>query len=132
MDVSHFHVFGSKTWAHIPDEKMKALHPKSEKCIFAGYCEDVKGYQLLQLHSIKIIVRKYVKVDENISTCKPNLTFVPSSLPKFSVGDPMMFFSSDDDIEDENPPVPAHLPLVGSIEHELAPTPPLSRWFHTT
>ena len=32
--VSHIRVFGSITWAHIPDEKRKALQPKSEKCIF--------------------------------------------------------------------------------------------------
>jgi hypothetical protein len=36
--------FGSVAWAHIPDEKRKDLHPKSEKCIFVGYSEDVKGY----------------------------------------------------------------------------------------
>jgi hypothetical protein len=41
-DVSHFRVFGSIAWAHIPDEKRKALQPKSEKCIFVGYSEDVK------------------------------------------------------------------------------------------
>ena len=41
-DVSHFRVFGSEAWAHIPDEKHKALEPKSEKCIFVGYFEDVK------------------------------------------------------------------------------------------
>ena len=46
-DVSHFRVFGSEAWAHIPDEKQKALQPKSEKCIFVGYYEDVKGYRLL-------------------------------------------------------------------------------------
>ena len=40
-DVSHFRVFGSEAWAHIPDEKHKSLEPKSEKCIFIGYCEDV-------------------------------------------------------------------------------------------
>jgi hypothetical protein len=49
-DLSHFLVFGSITWAHIPDEKRKALQPKSEKCIFVGYFEDVKGYRLLQPH----------------------------------------------------------------------------------
>ena len=31
-DVSHFRVFGCEAWAHIPDEKRKALQPKSEKC----------------------------------------------------------------------------------------------------
>ena len=47
-DVSHFRVFGSDAWAHIPNVKHKALEPKSEKCIFVGYFEDVKGYRLLQ------------------------------------------------------------------------------------
>ena len=27
-DVSHFHVFGSDAWAHIPDVEHKALEPK--------------------------------------------------------------------------------------------------------
>ena len=47
-DVSYFRVFGSEAWVHILDEKHKALKPKSEKCIFVGYFEDVKGYRLLQ------------------------------------------------------------------------------------
>ena len=42
LDVSHFHVFGSEAWAHIPDEKHKALEPKSEKCVFVGYFEYLK------------------------------------------------------------------------------------------
>jgi hypothetical protein len=29
-DVSHFRVFGSVAWAHIPYEKRKTLQPKSE------------------------------------------------------------------------------------------------------
>ena len=29
--VSHFCVFGSEAWAHVLDEKWKALYPKSEK-----------------------------------------------------------------------------------------------------
>jgi hypothetical protein len=54
--VIHFHVFGSVAWAHIHDEKRKGLQPKSEKCIFVGYFEDVKGYRLLQPHSNEIII----------------------------------------------------------------------------
>jgi hypothetical protein len=137
-DVSHFHVFGSVAWAHIPDEKRKALQPKSEKCIFVGYSEDVKGYKLLQPHSNEIIIRRDVKFDENILACEPNSTFVPSSAYEpsstfvpYSV--PILVSSSlDDDSEDENPPPPAHLPLDESIEHEPAPTPPLPRWVHST
>jgi hypothetical protein len=40
-NVSHFHVFGSEAWVHIPDEKSKELQPKSEKCIFVEYSKDV-------------------------------------------------------------------------------------------
>ena len=47
----------------ISDEKWKALQPKSEKCIFVGYSEDVKGYRLLQPHSRDIIIRRDVKFD---------------------------------------------------------------------
>jgi hypothetical protein len=49
QDVIHFCVFGSIAWAHNPDEKRKALQPKSEKCIFVGYSKDVKGYRLLSI-----------------------------------------------------------------------------------
>jgi hypothetical protein len=59
-------VFGSEAWDHIPNEKMKTLQPKSEKCTFVGYFEDVKGYKLLQPHSNEIIIKRDVKFDENI------------------------------------------------------------------
>ena len=124
--VRHFHVFGSEAWAHIPDEKQKALQPKSEKCIFVRYFEDVKGYRLLQPHSNDIIIRRYFNFDENISTCKLNLTYVPSvaykpsstlvaiySTPKFLDIVPTMTFSFDDDRKDENPPIPIHFPPIG-------------------
>ena len=42
LDVSHFCVFGSDAWVHIPDAKHKALESKSEKCIFVGYSEHAK------------------------------------------------------------------------------------------
>jgi hypothetical protein len=64
-DVSYLCVFGSITRAHIPDEKRKESQPKSEKCIFVGCSEDVKGYRLLQPHCNEIIVRRDVKFDEN-------------------------------------------------------------------
>jgi hypothetical protein len=46
------------------------LQPKSEKCIFVGYSEDVKGYRLLQSHCNEIIIRRDVKFDENPSCTK--------------------------------------------------------------
>ena len=51
--------------------------------------------------------------------------FVPSYVP-------ILISSSDDDSEDENTPLPAHLPPNESFEPELAPVPPLLRWFRST
>jgi hypothetical protein len=136
-DVSHFYVFDSIAWAHIPDEKRKALQPKSEKFRFVSYSEDVKGYRLLQPHCNEIIIRRDVKFDENILSYKPNSTIVPSSTCDPSSmfvpsSIPILGSSSDDDSEDENPPLPTHLPPNESFEPKLAPTPHIPIWVRST
>ena len=113
----------------------KALQPKSEKCIFVGYSEDVKGYRLLQTHSHDIIIRRDVKFDENILVCEPNLAVVPylAYEPNSVIvpSSPSNFLNRfltpifDDDSEDENPPPPDHGPLV-------APALMLPRWVRST
>jgi hypothetical protein len=113
------------------------LQPKSEKCIFVGYSEDVKGYRLLQPHCNEIIFRRDVKFDENLLSYEPNSTIVPSStcdpssafVPSFV---PNLVSYSNDDSEDENPPPPADLPPYESFEPEQAPVPPLLRWVCST
>ena len=137
LDVSHFSVFGCEAWVHIPDEKQKALHPKIEKCIFVAYSKDVKGYRILQPHSHDIIIRRYVKFDENLLAYEPNLagvpslacepdsTIVPSSSSSSSFLNSFLTPIFDDDSEDENPPPPAHIPLV-------SPAPLLPRWVPST
>lgn len=57
-NVSHFYVFGSKTWVHIPKEERKALQPKSERYIFIRYPKDVKDYKFLQVNSTKSISKR--------------------------------------------------------------------------
>ena len=101
------------------------MQTKSEKCIFVGYFEDVKGYRLLQPHSHDIIIRRDVKFDENLLACEPNLKGVPSLACELdSAIVPSSFSSSsnllnrfpnpvfDNDSEDENPPPPAHVPPI--------------------
>jgi hypothetical protein len=136
-DVSHLHLFGSIAWAHIPDEKRKALQPKSEKCIFVGYSEYVKGYKLLQPHCNEIVLRRDVKFDENLLPCEPNSTIVPSSACEPSSAFvpsvvPILVSSLDDESEDDNPPLPVDIPLYDSFEPEQAPVPPLPRWVCST
>jgi hypothetical protein len=55
-DVTHFHIFGSHTWAHIPSEKRKQLDPRSTPCIFVGYLDDVKGYRLIDPSTYQLII----------------------------------------------------------------------------
>ena len=129
-------MFGCEAWAHIPDEKWKALQPKSKKCIFVGYSEYVKGYRLLQPHSHDIIIIRDVKFDENLLACEPNLVGVSSLSCEPDLAIMPSSYSSnfldrfptpifDDDSEDENPPLPTHVPPI-------VPAPMLARWVRST
>jgi hypothetical protein len=113
------------------------LQPKSEKCIFVGYSEDIKGYRLLQPHCNEIILRRDVKFDENLLAYEPNSAGVPSSACEPSLEVVPSFVSildssSDDDSEDENTPPSVDIPPDDSFEPEQAPVPPLPRWVRST
>ena len=101
-----------------------------------GYLKDVKFYRLIQPHSHDIIIIRDVKFDENLLSCEPNLVGVPSLacepdleiVPYFSSSNFLDGFPTpvcDDDGEDENPPSPAHVPLI-------APASILPQWVHST
>ena len=47
LEFTHFQIFGSCVWDHIPSKKRKALDPQSTECIFVGYSDDVKIYTLI-------------------------------------------------------------------------------------
>ena len=132
LDVSHFHVFCSEAWAHIPGEKHKSLEPKSEKCIFVGYSKYAKGYRLIQPNSKENIIRRDVKFNENVSCCELNLTYMSSSAcePNLVVV-PSMFSllentpdsSLDTESDYENPP-----PYVPPLAPTPLTTSQLPRW----
>ena len=44
--LTHLKVFGCDAFVHIPKERRKKLYSKSEKCIFVGYKDGVKGYKI--------------------------------------------------------------------------------------
>jgi len=44
--LSHLRVFGCDAYVHVPKEKITKLDIKSEKCIFIGYKDGLKGYKL--------------------------------------------------------------------------------------
>ena len=44
--LSHLRVFGCDAYVHVPKEKRTKLDNKSERCIFIGYKDGLKGYKL--------------------------------------------------------------------------------------
>ena len=44
--ISHLRVFGCDSYVHVPKEKRTKLDNKSERCIFIGYKDGLKGYKL--------------------------------------------------------------------------------------
>jgi hypothetical protein len=66
-EVTHFCMFASCAWAEIPSEKRKALDPQSTECIFFGYPDGVKGYQLIDISSDRLIIERSVQFEESVS-----------------------------------------------------------------
>lgn len=66
--MKHFIVFGSQEWVHIPAEKRKVLEPQSKYCIFRGYPNGVKGYQLINPMTNQLIIIRSVRFKEGSSS----------------------------------------------------------------
>ncbi|GAU33426.1 hypothetical protein TSUD_380620 [Trifolium subterraneum] len=64
--VTHFKVFGSLSYKHVPDARRKKLDDKSEPMVFVGYHRP-GAYKLYNLTSDKIEISRDVKVLENES-----------------------------------------------------------------
>ncbi|PNX70930.1 retrovirus-related Pol polyprotein from transposon TNT 1-94, partial [Trifolium pratense] len=62
--ISHFKVFGSIAYVHVPDNLRKKLDDKSIVCIYLGISDESKAYKLYDPMKRKIVVSKDVKFDE--------------------------------------------------------------------
>ena len=45
-EVSHFRIFGSIAYCHVPDDKRRKLDQTAEKGNMVGYCENAKAYRI--------------------------------------------------------------------------------------
>ena len=63
-EVSHFRIFGSLTYSHVPSKKRTKLDPTTEKGIFVGYDETSKAFRIYLLSQRKVVVRRDVKFEE--------------------------------------------------------------------
>ena len=62
--VDNFKIFGCIAYAHVPDEKMKKLDDKGEKCVFLRVSEASKAYKLFNPLTKKIVTSRDVIFDE--------------------------------------------------------------------
>jgi len=53
--LSHLKVFGCDAYVHVPKKERTKLDCKSERCIFIGYKDDLKGYKLWNLVTRKVV-----------------------------------------------------------------------------
>jgi transposase InsO family protein len=62
--VSHFCIWGSVYYCHVPSEKRTELDPTAEKGILVGYSEASKAYRIIVPTHEKIIVYRDVQFEE--------------------------------------------------------------------
>ena len=86
-DVSNFRVFGSTAWAWIPHEKRKDLKPKIVECLFIGYPEEYKEFNLLNFRTKKIFIEINVRFEEplqEVELVKEKTAEIPSYSADYS------------------------------------------------
>ncbi len=52
--ITNLKIFGCKAYSHIPKKRRRKLEPKSLECVFIGYIEGIKGYNLYNTKSRKV------------------------------------------------------------------------------
>ena len=69
-DVSHFKIFGSPVYFHVPKEKRNKLGASGKKGIFVGYGENTKGYRIYVAGQREVIISHDVTFDEDMALSK--------------------------------------------------------------
>lgn len=63
-DVSHFPIFWSVAYCHVPSEKRTKLESISEKVLLVGYSETSKAYHIIIPARRKVVVCRDVQFEE--------------------------------------------------------------------
>ena len=70
LDVSHFRVFGSLVYFHVPKEKRSKLDAFGKKGTFVGYSETSKAYRIYVPHQGEVEICHDVTFDEDAALRK--------------------------------------------------------------
>jgi hypothetical protein len=58
--LTHIRVFSCESYVHVPKENMSKLDKNSEKCIFIGYRDGMKGYKIWNPKTKKVVYSRDV------------------------------------------------------------------------
>ena len=73
-EVNHLRIFGCLVDVHIQKEKRSKLNPSGRKCIFVGYSDTSKAYQIYFSGFNKIDISRDVTFDEDSTYFKSKRT----------------------------------------------------------
>jgi hypothetical protein len=86
-NVTHFKIFGSVAFVHVPKTDRRKLEAKTQKCMFLGYDSASKVYRIYSHSQKKILLTRDVTIDEtqigfhHLSEKDPGpVTYLPSQL----------------------------------------------------
>ena len=65
VDIGYLRIFGCQAFMHIPDQQRKKWDARSRKLIHVGYCEESKGYRLIDPKDGKLYKARNVVFLEN-------------------------------------------------------------------
>ena len=105
--LSHLRVFGCDAYVHVPKEKRTKLDNKSERCIFIGYKDGLKGYKLWNPETRKVVYSRDVVFREVKDVVKHEVLPKEPEKIEFELKEDESYSTTEEDSEDEEPQTPA-------------------------
>lgn len=101
--LSHLRVFGCDAYVHVPKEKRTKLDSKSEKCIFIGYKDGLKGYKLWNPVIRKVVYSRDVVFKEVKDVIKHEVQPKEPEKIEFELKEEESDSTVEEESEDEEP-----------------------------
>ena len=113
--LSHLRVFGCDEYVHVPKEKRTKLDNKSERCIFIGYKDGLKGYKLWNLETRKVVYNRDVVFREVKDVVKHEFLSKEPKKLEFELQEDESNSTIEQDSEEEEPQTPTVIRSVLEI-----------------
>ena len=101
--LSNLMVFGCDAYVHVPKEKITKLDSKSERCIFIGYKDVLKGYKLWNPETRKVVYNQDMVFREVKYVIKHEVLGKELEKIKFELNEEESDYATEQELEDEEP-----------------------------